>query len=93
MVGASKVAFAVVPGFMAKAQETNVIVPGMAVSNHQAVSGDVLFEKSFQAVLFGVRDDLEAEPPGIPLNGTNDNGLATESLLAKIGFVYLNNAG
>ncbi len=93
MVRAGEVTLAVVPRLVGVAQKANVVVASMTVGDYHAGSCDVPLQKTFQAVLFGVRDNLEAEPPGIPFNGANDNSLPSESFLAEVGLVDLDNPG
>lgn len=92
VVTLSKVSLAMVVGLPRVAEPLNVIVGSATVRDEMAISADPGLKEEFNAILFGVRNNLEAEPPGIYLNAAYDNGLPTEALFSKPGFVNSHNA-
>ncbi len=93
LVGGTKVSIAVVAAFVGVAVKLQVMVTGMGVGEQEAASGNTVRQKHLQGILSSVRDNLEAEPPGIPFNGANDHGLVAILLFAEETFVYFDNAG
>lgn len=93
LVGWAKVPVAMVAAFVRIAIELKIVVASMSIGQDEATSGDGTGQKQFQGVLCSVRDNLEAKPPGIPFNGTNDQGLVPVLLFAKEALVDLYDAG